>query len=69
MFSIKGFVSIRVLVNINSPFVDEFEEGREEVLLRLGRTRRVVESSVLGTVEVDFSVDDPLPRGVAAVLF
>ena len=68
MFSVEGFVSIRVLVNINSPFVDKFEEGREEVLLGLGGARRVVESRILGTVEVDFSVDDPLPRGVAAIL-
>ena len=68
MFSIKGFVSVRIIENFDSPFVHESKERREEVLLSLSRARRVVESSIFGTIEVDFPVDDPLPRGVAAIL-
>ena len=68
MFSIKGFVSVRIIENFDSSFVDQSKERREEVLLSLGGARRVVESSVLGTIEVDFPVDNPLPRGVAAIL-
>ena len=65
---VEHFVTVQVFVHLQLPFAQELEDEGEEVHLVVHRADGIIERGVLLFHQVDLTVDDAHPAGVADLL-